>query len=168
MQVFRQACLGSRWSGWRSLGSRRCSPARVCNNDLRRRHGPRRGQYESRRRFSQPDVQISARVFKFLEIMLGHELKKLFDLLHFGVGKRRTGLRRLFAFHAFQSSMRCRGARLSTSVQPVWTATSSSMRTPPMPSAYTPGSIVIAFPGSRRRVCPFATLGSSCTSRPRP
>src|SRR5881227_2508677 len=59
--------------------------------------------------------------------------------------------------------MRSRGARVSTSVRPACTATSSSMRMPPRPSAYTPGSIVITFPGSSRRACPLASLGSSCT-----
>ena len=45
-------------------------------------------------------MQIPARVFKLLEVMLGHELKKLLDLLYFRVGKRWAGLCRLFAFHA--------------------------------------------------------------------
>src|SRR5437899_11710306 len=45
-------------------------------------------------------MQISPRIFKLLEIVFGHELKKLLDLLHFRTGKRRTGLCGLFPFHA--------------------------------------------------------------------
>src|SRR5579863_9088545 len=51
------------------------------------------------------------------------------------------------------------GAR--TSHPPSFTTTISSMRTPPLPAMYTPGSTVITIPGQSMSVCPDAMRGGS-------
>src|SRR5207245_2457961 len=46
--------------------------------------------------------------------------------------------------------------------------TSSSMRTPPSPARYTPGSTVTTAPPGRGSALVFASRGASCTSSPSP
>src|SRR5258705_7435249 len=46
--------------------------------------------------------------------------------------------------------------------------TSSSIRTPPRPATYTPGSIVTTAPSGSRSAAVRASRGASCTSRPTP
>jgi len=100
--------------------------------------------------------------------MLGHELKELFDLLISGLandGLDLLGFLRFMPALDLNEIPRCAGQYFrATGVNGdiIFNAN------PPMPAEYTPGSIVITFPGSRRFFCPRATLGSSCTSSPSP
>ena len=74
------------------------------NDDLRRGGHPGGGKHYTRGGLAQAYPQVPPGILKLLQIMLGHELKELFDLLNFRIGERRTGFAGLFAFHAFSRS----------------------------------------------------------------
>src|SRR5262245_42935344 len=91
------------------------------------------------------------------ELVFADQVENLFDLVQ-----------------VHQTSIRSVVTSVSTSTPPSVTRTSSSMRTPPHPGRYAPGSIVKIMPdasassrastSARRRVM----RGSSCTSMPSP
>src|SRR3954447_4999737 len=95
--------------------------------------------------------------FELRQIVLAHEVENLFDLVE-----------------VHHTSIRSVVTSVSTSTPVSVTSTSSSMRTPPHPGRYAPGSIVKIIPvatasssvstsGRLREI-----LGSSCTSTPSP
>src|SRR5690348_9213061 len=70
---------------------------------------------------------------------------------------------------SYTSSMRSVSPSESSSAPPPsGRCTSSSMRTPPSPARYTPGSIVTTAPAGNGSALVFESRGASCTSSPSP
>jgi len=86
--------------------------------------------------------------------MLRHELKELFDLLNFRIlndGLDLLGFLRFMPVLNLDEIPRCAGQYFrAASVNGDIVFNTN----PPMPAEYTPGSIVITFPGSRRFLLP--------------
>src|SRR4029077_3026541 len=80
-----------------------------------------------------PDLQAQAIVLdlELRQFVFAHQVEDLFDLVQVD-----------------QTSIRSVVTSVSTSTPPSVTRTSSSMRTPPQPGRYAPGSIVKIIPGA--------------------
>src|SRR6266545_2843814 len=69
---------------------------------------------------------------------------------------------------SYTSSQRCVSPSLKSSGPAGARCTSSSIRTPPSPARYTPGSMVTTAPTGRGSGLVFESRGASCTSSPSP
>src|SRR5208282_57360 len=131
----------------------------------------------------QPHAQVVALVLQLLETVLDHEAENAGDLTE--VCARRRAARNIFAGvlllrHRIpegrragaapgpQSSISSRGADVSVSLPPSSTSTSSSIRIPPRPGRYTPGSMVTTLPAFSSAFWLLPREGRSCTSSPKP
>src|SRR4029078_8307842 len=143
------------WSLAAGLG--RCGRGRRDRRRMKRRgwsggDGPRP---LCRRVLAQANRLALALQLELDEVVLAHEFETLFDFVY-----------------GHQSGIRAYDTDVRTSPPRSVTSTSSSIRTPPHPGRYAPGSIVKTIPGSSSTGAASAggrvTRGSSCTSRPRP
>src|SRR5262249_48103442 len=105
------------------------------------------------------DLQAQAIVLdlELREFVFADQVEDLFDLIQ-----------------VHQTSIRSVVTSVSTSTPPSVTRTSSSMRTPPQPGRYAPGSIVKIMPAATASSCASTSgrrlvmRGFSCTSMPSP
>src|SRR5271165_3777628 len=103
-------------------------------------------------------------VFELLQPMIGHERKQALQLgkVHTRHGKIGTGRCFFGSLHHFaQISRNSREVVVRISAPRGVTRASSSMRIPPTPSTYTPGSKVTTLPVSRIVFWSRAIRGSS-------
>src|SRR5687768_7032771 len=100
------------------------------------------------RMFAQTERLTVALQLELGKLVLAHQFENLFDLVY-----------------GHQSGIRAYGTDVRTSHPRAVTSTSSSIRTPPHPGRYAPGSIVKTIPGSSGTGATSArgrvTLGSS-------
>src|SRR6266481_2901256 len=98
VQVLCRTGFRGRQRNSRCQGSLRLRRSR--DNDLRSRHLP--GEDCVCRGFLQADLQVAPRILKLLEVMLGHEIQQVFNMLNFRAGELGIGARLggLFGFHA--------------------------------------------------------------------
>src|SRR5262252_9318113 len=127
------------------------------------RHGGRRDRRWQRHDVRAVDVladfqpQAIVLDLELREIVFADQVEDLFDLVQ-----------------VHQTSIRSVVTSVSTSTPPSVTSTSSSMRTPPQPGTYAPGSIVKIMPAATASSCASTSgrrrvmRGFSCTSMPSP
>src|SRR5579863_1036474 len=114
-----------------------------------------------RRGFAQTDVDVAILIFEFVEAMLLHEGEDFGNLGEVGCGVA-LGLRRAFFWLSLHSSsISSRLAQVRYSAPVCVTRASSSMRMPPVPSTYTPGSRVTTMPARKMDFSPRPKRGIS-------